>query len=106
MRPYLSLLIVWLSWTLCHSEEQNPSFPRRRANNLEVIKNQYIVQYKDSKDFNNAKQNATAFNATDAQIVKYIDSRNIGTIKFSSEEKAMKWLEDNAQGLKYFEEGE
>ena len=85
-----------------HASSTSFTQPAKRE---KVVKNQFIIQYKDSKYFYDAKQNK-ALSTHNGKVVKYIDSRNVEVIKFSSKKSANKWFEKNTEKIKYFEEGE
>ena len=100
-----SLLAVLLAATNCLAQDKS-SFPRP-PKKAKAVKNQFIVQYKDSKAYDVAKQNkALSTHDGSSKVVKYIDSRNVEVVNFSSEESAKEWLEKNAEMIKYFEKGE
>ena len=98
----LKLLIACLSATtmMCLAEEPSNL---RRTEGVELVENQYIVQYDKLLNFEETKQNI--LNDNEVQVVRYIDTRNIGVFKFTSKKAATKWR-DNAEGVKYFEAGE
>ena len=99
-KSVLTLLTVWLSATVCLAED--PSFPQP-AKGVELVKDQYIVQFKGDTDFEQARN--SILKNDEVNFVRYIDTRSIGVFKFSSENAAAKWR-DGAVGVKYFEQGE
>ena len=100
-KSVLTLLAVCLSATVCLAED--PSFPQA-ATGVECLKDQYIVQFEGAKFFDLAKQSIFKENE-EVNLVRNIDSRNIGVLKFSDKKAAAKWRE-TTKGIKYFEAGE
>ena len=105
-KRFCTLVVLWLSAAICIAKEQDLSSFPRPAKDVEVVENQFIVQYEVSNTFNSAKWSTTALNANDVQVVRYIDSSNIGVVKFPSEKAAEEWRLKNAEHVKYFEAGE
>ena len=99
------LLTIVLAATNCLAQDK-PSFPRPRKSAKVVKNNQFIVQYKDSKAYDVAKQKKALSTPNGLKVVKYIDTRNVEVVNFSSKESAKKWFKKNAEKIKYFEEGE
>jgi hypothetical protein len=99
-KSLLTPLAVWLFATACLAEE--PSFPQPEKG-VELLKDQYIVQFNGADDFKEAKN--SILNGEEVEVVRYIDTRNIGVYKFSSKKAAAKWR-DGAVGVKSFEAGE
>ena len=100
-KSVLTLLAVCLSTTVCLGEE--PSFPQA-VEGVEYLKDQYIVQYKGTHSFEEAKRSMSRERNEEVNLVRNIDSLNIGVYKFSDEKAAAKWRESTA-GIKYFERG-
>ena len=100
-KSLLTLLIACLSATMmCLAK--NPS-NLRRMEGVELVENQYIVQFDKLLNFEETKQNV--LNDNEVQVVRHIDTRNIGVYKFASKKAATKWR-DSTEGVKYFEAGE
>ena len=99
-KSLLTLLTVWTSAAVCLA--QDPSFPQT-SENVQLFKNQFIVQFEDGDDFEEAK--ISTRNDNSVEVVRNIVSRNIGVYKFADKKAATKWR-DNTKGIKYFELGE
>ena len=84
-----------LSATVCLAED--PSFPQA-SKGVEYLKNQYIVQFEGADDFKQAKRSILR-NDEEVNLVRNIDSRNIGVYKFADKKAAAKWRENTA-GIK------
>ena len=102
-----TILTVWLFATAVCLAEDPPSFPQPEKGVEEqelLLKDQYIVQFNGADDFKEAK-NSILNSDEEVEVIRYIDTRNIGVYKFSSEEAAAEWR-NGAVGVKYFEKGE
>ena len=98
----LLTILLLLPATMCLAEE--PSFPQAAKGVEELlVENQFIIQFDSADDFEQSKQGI--LNDDEVQVVRYIDTRNIGVYKFSSKKAAAEWRDD-AVGVKYFEAGE
>jgi hypothetical protein len=100
-KALLTLLTVWLFATVCLAEDPPSSFPQPEKDVVEeLLKDQYIVQYNGADDFQEAK-NSILDGDEEVEVVRYIDTSNIGVYKFSSQNAAAEWR-DGAVGVKYF----
>jgi hypothetical protein len=99
-KSLLTLLTVWTSAAMCLA--QDPSFPQT-SEIVQLVKNQYIVQFEGADSFEEAKISTS--NDNSVEVVRHIDSRMIAVVKFADKKAATKWRDD-AGGIKYFEPGE
>jgi len=98
---FLTLSALWSATQLCFATD-TVSFPRQKG--VKYINNQFIIEYKNTLEGNNAKE--TIINNPDKSVVlvNEISSRNIQVVTFPSRESAQKWLRGAKKGVKYINE--
>jgi len=97
----LTLLALWSPTQLCLAAEA-VSFPRPKEG-VECIENQFIIQYDDTTEGNNLKQNMIDNPDKGVALVNEITSRNVHVVNFPTTEATKKWLKDAQGGIKYVE---